>query len=460
MPAPPNILVFLTDDHGHWAGGFAGNPEIHSPSMDFIGETGARFANAFTPCPVCSPARASFWTGRIPSAHGIHDHIGRRDHPGIDGQTTLAMRLRERGYRTGLCGKWHAHAHGDKPQPGFDFWFSQWGGTAAKFGPQPFSDNGVRRDFHGHQEPLVTDAALRFLRAPNPSEAPFFLFVGYTDTHSPLETLPERLVRKYRGMALDSVAREPYAPAHGTPARKAPDDPEAFREQLAHYFASVEMIDTGVGRILDELEGQGRLDNTLIVYTSDHGHMNGQHGLLYKGNATTPQNFLEESIRVPLLVRRPGLVQAGRTHTLPVDHCDLHATLLDAAGIQPPAEPGCPGQSCLPVLRGEEIPDWRALQFCEYGNARMVRSADGFKLIRRYPGPNGHFPDEFYDLNTDPRETVNAIRAAEHRKRIAELDDALLAFFNQHQQPGCESTGVGERPPVNSDEPWRRTAEP
>jgi len=452
----PNILVFLTDDHGQWAAGCYGNRALHTPSMDWLALTGARCENAFTPCPVCSPARASFWTGQFPSAHGVHDHLGNRDHPGITGQTNLAERLQTEGYRTGLSGKWHGHATGAQRQPGFDYWFSQWGGTNAKFGNQPFSENGERREFYGHQAPIVTDAAIRFLRESR-DDAPFFLFVGYTETHSPFSTLPERLAAPHRADCFDDVPREGFSGCHGRPKTAAPDDEAAWREQLVQYYAAVEALDEQIGRILDELEATGQLHNTLIVYTSDHGHMNGQHGLLCKGNATVPQNFIEESIRIPMLLRQPDLVREGTEVNEPVDHCDLHATLLASAGAK--ANSSAPGKSLLPLLKGEEVV-WRDFQLGEYGNARMIRTSLGEKLIKRWPGPNGQFRDEFYDLKSDPRETTNRIDDPEWQARIAELSEKLDSEFAQLERPGCSGIEAVFRDLFNPQEPWKQVVNP
>lgn len=451
--ASPNILIFLTDDHGQWAARCYGQPQLHTPSLDWLASSGSRFSNAYTPCPVCSPARASFWTGKIPSAHGIHDHIGYPDHPGLTGQSHLGDQLQQVGYRTALCGKWHGHATGAQPQPGFDYWFSQWGGTNAKFGKQPFSDQGERRDYYGHQAPVVTDAAIRFLRQPRQQDQPFFLFVGYTETHSPFETLPERLVAPHQtGPA--AICRESFATAHGQAQTPAPEDEPAFRDQLAQYLASVEMIDEQAGRLIDELENLQLLENTLIVYTSDHGHMNGQHGLLCKGNATTPQNFLEESIRVPMLVRLPGGAPGGQHPEIRVDHCDLHTTLRAVAGLGPGH---AQGRSFLPALQGEPLEDWPGDQFGDYGNARMIRSVDGQKLIRRYEGPNGRFPDEFYDLTQDPRERRNLIEDPAWQSQIAELDSRMESWFQQRETAAASGINVVQRLSFNRQEPWRRT---
>ncbi len=458
----PNVLVFLTDDHGQWASGCYGNTELHTPTMDWLAQTGARMTNAFTPCPVCSPARASFWTGRIPSAHGVHDHLNNPEHPGLDGQANLAMSLRDAGYRTALCGKWHCHAWGETPQPGFDFWFSQWRGTNARAGDQPFSENGEKRDLHGQQAPMITDAALRFLRGETggaqASDEPFFLFVGYTDTHAPFTTLPERLVSKYRGATFRDIPDESPddLPLHQrNDYFLKPPDEEVFRESLAQYYASVTLIDEQMGRILDELEGLGRLDNTLIIYTADHGHMNGHHGVMTKGNATVPQNFLEESIRIPLLARWPGKITEGTVRGEPADLCDLCVTLAEVANAEIPAGAvPSPGKSLRPLWAGNPAEEWRSWQFCEYGNAQMIRDAGGFKLVRRQPAAEAQYPDEFYDLNTDPRETGNRIDDLNFSEEIERLQTKLEEHLDEFTDPANRGADCSRQPRPNDKPIW------
>lgn len=458
-PQRPNILVFLTDDHGHWAMRCAGTRELHTPTMDSLAQRGAHMTHAFTPCPVCSPARASFWTGHIPSRHGIHDHIAEanvgRDHPGLTGQVNLGMRLQEAGYRTGFVGKWHCQASWNVHE-GFDFWFSLAHGTQARFGDHHFNDNGIRVEDHGHQAVRITDAALRFLRQPRRSpDEPWFCYVGYTNTHSPFSGEPERLAEHYRGCSFDDIPNEPFALCHGESKRIRPETPAQSHESRAQYYAAVSMIDEQMGRILDELDSRGELENTLIVYTADHGHMNGHHGLWCKGNATTPQNFLDESIRVPCVLAWPAAFAGGQRRSEPVDHCDLHATLLDAAGtaVSDDASPGC---SYLPLLRGETSSDaWRDAQFCEYANARMVRTEEA-KLIRRYPGPNGHFADEFYDLKADPREMRNLIDDPQWAGVIEQLTARLEEYFARYEDPVRSGPRIADLPRLNADEPWYR----
>jgi choline-sulfatase len=460
MPAArPHIVLFVTDDHGHWAMGCAGHRELLTPSLDHLAATGTRLTNAFTPCPVCSPARASLLTGRLPSQHGIHDWLrweeeGQR-HPGIDGQWHLGQLLQAAGYHTGLIGKWHC-GRDHLPRAGFDRWFSYQMNQYPHFGLQHFSDQGRPLQAQGYQAALLTDQAIDFIRR-RPRDRPFFLYVSYVCTHTPLRGHPERLVAAYRGARFEDIPDEEMAPCHGWARMPWPHAAATHREELAQYYGAVSHIDAQVGRILDELDATEERAHTLIIYTSDHGHMNGHHGLISKGNATVPQNFLEESIRVPAVLSWPRALPPGRVLASPVDHCDLFCTVLDAGGALPDAATAraihSPGTSFLPLLRGEAQP-WRDAQFCEYGNARMIRSGD-LKLIRRYPGPNGHFGDELYDLARDPRERTNCIADPAYRPAVEALGSRLDAHFARYEDPAHSGRDIARQPPCNPGEPWR-----
>ena len=423
----PNILVFLTDDHGQWLQQAYGNTEVRTPNMNRIAARGVRMANAYTPCPVCSPARASFFTGRMPSQHGIHDYIEEKTQsyavPWLKGQTLISELLHGAGYHTGLVGKWHC-GEDRYPHPGFDYWFSYWVSQYPHRGKQNFSENGQQVEADGFQSPFLTERAIGFLRDHYRNEAtaqrPFFLFVGYTDTHSPHADMPEDLVAQYAGATFRDVPNEAFARCHGKPLIPVSDNPSVERARRQQYYAAASSVDREVGKILDELERTGQLANTLVVYTGDHGLNGGQHGMWEKGNGTLPQNFLEESIRVSCLLSWPdGGIAQNLQSDLWVNHCDLYATLLEAAGAVPNAtlarEINSPGQSYLANLRGHSGAQWRDFAICEYGNARMLRS-DGYKLILRYPYKGTELANEFYDLAADPRETVKPLLAGRRRK--------------------------------------------
>jgi choline-sulfatase len=453
----PNILVFLTDDHGQWALPTYGNREIIAPNIDYLASSGARMSNAFTPCPVCSPARASFFTGRLPSQHGVHDWLRESEqaltHPGIDDQTNIAELLQDAGYHTGLVGKWHA-ARSAEPKRGFDRWFSYQVAQYPHFGEQNFSDQGEHVQRTGHQSTLLTDEAVDFLR-DRPDDQPFFLFVGYVNTHTPHTQQPERLVAHYRNATFDDIPDEQPA-AHRSGRRKMPTR-DALREEWAQYYASVTMIDDQVGRLLDELDAQEEMANTLVIYTGDHGHMNGHHGLFNKGNGTVPQNFIEESIRIPCVMAWHDRIPAGQSADEMVDLCDVYATVLDAAGVDVPSdaqdEIDSPGASFLPLLTSGET-EWKDTQFCEYGNARMARTAS-HKLVMRYPGPNGTFPNELYDLESDPRERLNCYEDAAYTEVRADLAAKLKAHFARYEIAERSGADIMNQPMCNPNEPWR-----
>ncbi|HEY8744770.1 MAG TPA: sulfatase-like hydrolase/transferase [Chloroflexota bacterium] len=458
MTDTPNILVVMADDHGQWASGPYGNRDLHTPAMDYLAQRGVRMANAFTPTPVCSPARASFFTGRLPSQHGIQDYLMEVDTPEKDwlaGETTLPQLLQGAGYQTALVGKWHCGRSWLTP-PGFDYWISYQAIQRPHRGTQRFVENGTPVVHEGYQTPFLTGKALRFLRERDSSK-PFFLFVGYVDTHSPFTDHPDRLVSAYRQAGITDMPLEDPDTSRGWARMLAPREPGERLGRLAQYYAAVTMIDEQIGALLDDLEGRGELANTLVVYTADHGHMNGQHGLYMKGNATVPQNFYDESIRIPALLSWPGHFPSGQVREEPVDHLDLFQTLLEAAQcrLDPAfaAERRYPGRSYLPLLEGRQ-PDWRNEQFCEYGNARMLRT-ERYKLVRHYAPHAGVYPDELYDLVDDPRESRNRISDPALTATISSLDARLEDHFARYEQPERSAKNILSQPQCNRVEPWQ-----
>ena len=451
----PNLLVIMSDDHAQWAAGCYGAQELHTPALDHLAAGGLRMANAFTPSPVCSPARASFFTGLLPSQHGIHDwlwyNVNARSaaqrnalaqQPSLVGQQTLAQRLSAAGYHCGLSGKWHCGGD-DLPQPGFAYWDALRRNTVPRDGD--YSVDGQLIERSGWHSDIITDNALRFLRQRE-SDQPFFLFVGYIGAHSPWRGHPQRLVERYRDASFADIPQEEAWP-HGNFTGEGVKVRDR-REALAQYYAAVTHIDEGVGRLLDELEAQGLREDTLVVYTADHGLNCSHHGLWGKGNATRPPNMLEESIRVPLLLNRPGHVSAGHTSEHFVDHCDLHAALLDLARLDATATAG-PGRSFAPLLTdAQALPDWRQAQAGEYGPTRMWRT-ERHKLVRQAPGQR----ELLFDLAADPRETRD-LRAAEPELAGA-LGAQLDAFFAQYDHPARSGLLAPQGPRHNFNEAWR-----
>ena len=451
MSNQPNILLFLTDDHGQWASAPYGNKELNTPNLERLAATGVVMENAFTPSPVCSPARASMLTGLTPSQHGIHDYIAMAFDQGewLSEEQTLPRLLQAVGYRTGLAGKWHV-GNEDRPAPGFDAWFSV--GSAyplLHYGKRIFCNQGRMEEIEGYTNDIIADQAVRFVEAVD--ERPFFLLVGLTATHGPWRGHPERHAGQYRDLTLDDIpAGEAYT--FGDQALESLSvDRRLEREAQGQYYAAVSHVDEIVGSVLDAVDRAGKQGDTLVVYTADHGLNCGHHGIWGKGNGTIPPNMLEESIRVPLLLRWPGVFSSGMRHEAMVDHLDVFQTVAEAGGAVLPPGTDYAGKSILPILCGREGDGkWRDVQFGEYGTVRMVRAGQ-YKLVLRFPDG----PDEFFDLESDPRENANVIGSPTHRKLISELSAVLDAYFRRYSRP--ERSGLlGPRlPRHNLTEPWR-----
>jgi choline-sulfatase len=452
----PNVLLFLTDDHGAWALGSYSNREVRSPVLDGLAREGARFENAFTPSPVCSPARACLLTGKAPSQVGIHDWI-QEQYPrfaGWDwlaGVPTLAELLAEAGYRCYLSGKWHLGRSHETP-PGYDRCFGLPGWQGDHLGEYEYVLDGERITLEGNKTRFITDHALRFL-GETPEDEPFFLNVGYIATHSPYGDQEPDLLALYEDATFEDIP--PYEPHPWLQNEGFPQEGHSREDCLRRYrgyYAAVTDMDRNVGRILETLREQGRLKDTVIVFTSDHGCALGHHGFWGKGNSTRPLNMYETSLRVPLIWRWPGGTEPGRTVRCCVDHYDTFRTLCEISGVElPHSEAEYPGRSYLPMLRGEEVTDWDDTRYGEYGDLRMVRTPR-HKLVRRYPDG----PDDLFDLEGDPDETKNLSGSTELKTVEAELRERLEAFYSCYEDSEKSGLKVKELPQHNaSAEAWR-----
>jgi len=458
-PRRPNILFILTDDQGYWAMRCAGNEEIITPNLDRLAANGIRFENFFCASPVCSPARASILTGRIPSQHGVHDWIRRGNmdaselEPDRDddcaieylkGVRAYTEILAEHGYVCGISGKWHL---GDslRPQKGFSYWhLFPWGG-GHYYNACIIRDGKVERDPR-YLTDVITEGGLKFLEAQADSDAPFYLSVHYTAPHSPWDRgeHPEELVTLYKDCPFDSC---PVVPGgHPWQINSAPRGRGARRhELLSGYFAAITGLDRGVGQILDKLEEMGVLENTLVIFTSDNGMNMGHHGIWGKGNGTFPQNMYDTSVKVPTIISRPGHVPQGVVDDHLLSHYDIMPTLLDYLGMENPEADQLPGRSFAPLLRGEPIDEREhVVVFDEYGPVRMIRTRE-WKYVHRYP----YGPHELYDLVNDPDEEHNLIDDPGYRARVEELRAELEDWFLRYVDPRVDGakepvTGKGQ----------------
>ncbi len=459
----PNILFILSDDQGAWALGCAGNDEIRTPNLDRLAQTGMRFSNFFCASPVCSPARASILTGRIPSQHGIHDWLrggnaltaGELEAGGgglieyLKDQPGYTDVLAQAGWVCGLSGKWHL---GDShhPQKGFTYW------EAHALGGGPYYNAPVIRDGDLASEPgyitdYITTNALRFLEAQKDDPRPFYLSVNYTAPHSPWEREqhPHDLFDAYFNRCdFHSI---PLEPAHPWQINSAPHgySQESRQPILSGYFSAITAMDRGVGRLLDWLEAQDLRQDTLVLFSSDNGMNMGHHGIFGKGNGTFPANMFDTSVKVPMLVSQPGNVPQGLMDGSLLSHYDLFPTLLEYAGVDIPAtlagQANLPGRSFATLVRGQGALSERPLViFDEYGPTRMIRTSE-WKYIHRYP----YGPHELYDLANDPEERINLAGDPDQQPRLRALRAELSDWFVRHSDPARDGahepvTGKGQ----------------
>ena len=459
MTEQRHIILIVNDDLAQWVPGCYGNREIHTPTLDYLAETGVLMKNAFTPTPVCSPARACLLTGRLASQHGIHDYLSStipeiHHRQWLHDELSLAQLLAEAGYQTAHCGKWHL-GNDDQPQAGFDYWFSGVGDYPAEHGgDHRFSLNGTLQTMPGQRTKVITDKAICFLQRRDVT-APYFMHIGYFGTHNPWRGHPERLVAGYRGNDFDGLLNQDSYPFGKQNLESTMPTRQNPREALAQYFAAVSHIDEAIGRLIDELEALHLREQTLIIFTSDHGLCCGHHGLWGKGNATLPLNMLEESIRVPMIFNHPARLYSQQRRSEFVDHLDLFQTIADYAAIgdRLVADRNYPGRSFLPLLdNSAPLQNWRRVQFGEYGNLRMIRTGR-YKLVRRY---DDDAPCELFDLRDDPTEMRNLVDDADHQTIVNHLTQQLDHYFECYQDPLKSGLRVKQLPQHNLTEAWRQ----
>ena len=429
----PNIILLLSDDQGEWAMGCSGNHEIITPNIDRIAREGIRVRNFFCTSPVCSPARASLLTGRIPSQHGVHDWL-RDDNKKqeeieyLKGQTGYTDILSKNGYVCGLSGKWHL-GKSSTPQKGFDYWFAHKSGGGPYYNA-PFYEDGELVNKEGYVTDIITDKAMDFIKK-YAKKQPFYLHVGYTAPHSPwLNNHPKEYTDLYDDCAFETCQMDGE---HKDSIYLTKEVLKNLKENQKGYYGATTAMDYNIGRILDLLDELNIREDTLLVFMSDNGFSCGHHGFWGKGNATFPINMYESSVKVPCIISHKGRIPEGRVSSDLVSAYDFMPTLLEYLGMEFESEVDLPGRSFEPVLRGEELPKDRAVVVMdEYGPNRMIRG-ERYKFIKRYP----YGPHEMYDLLKDPGEKNNLMEKAtdESTELANKLDYELEKWFLKYVNP-------------------------
>ncbi|PKA97475.1 arylsulfatase A-like enzyme [Flavobacteriaceae bacterium MAR_2009_75] len=286
----PNVLIILTDQWRAQATGYAGDPNVSTPNLDELAATSVNFENAVSGMPVCSPFRASLLTGQRPLTHGVFMNDVQLDTNAL----TIAKVFNKAGYDTGYIGKWHLDGHGrlqnvtpGQRRQGFQFWKGN--ECTHNYNNSVYYDNEdpKQKTWEGYDTFEQTDAAIDYITERKSSNNPFMMILSYGTPHAPYHTAPE----EYRNR---------FDPDKIQLRKNVPDSLKAkAKKDLAGYYAHIAAIDDMIGKLIKNLKDSGNYDNTIIVFTSDHGDLLGSHGAYKK------QQPYEESARVPMLFRIP-----------------------------------------------------------------------------------------------------------------------------------------------------------
>ena len=453
--APPNLLLIISDQFRASSVGCLGQDPTHTPAVDRLAREGRLLTDAVSPYPVCSPARAMMLTGQYPWANGVPFNVNSQTAPWGVGlrqdATCWSDVLAEAGYRLGYIGKLHLtpptaaderYGEGRRDdgkvwdawtppgqRHGFAFWYSHgccdhhltphyWSTDAAQDAPHRVEQWSAEHE---------TDVALGFLRdvaAAGPGQRrPFGLVVSINPPHQPFDQVPEPFRRLYAGLSPEELLTRPNVDL----------DSEAGREAASiagDYFAAVTAVDDQVGRLLAELDASGLAEDTIVIFTSDHGMQLGSHGLLYKN---VPY---DESVRVPFVVRWPGRIAPG-TDDLLLGSADVAPTLLGLLGLADRIPAETQGSDCSGALLGRPDaprPDtqlyFRPPLDPDAPDLRGLRS-HSHKLVAEFT-PGSAFDVLLFDLVGDPYELADvaagqpdvlASMTAELKRRLAEIGD-------------------------------------
>lgn len=393
----PNVLFILIDDMGWMDLGCQGNKNLRTPNIDNLAKGGMRFTDAYAPAPVCSPTRASIITGQSPARLQITNHLPHQDrftpkdskllpakmlnHLSLESETLAERLKKDAHYATAFIGKWHLYTGRDKKYNPLNQGFDINIGGCSYGGPPTFFDP-YRIDFlpdrkEGEYLPnRLADEAIAFISEQNSKDKPFFVALWNYTVHWPMEA-PDKLVEKYKNLPV-----------------------KGYRDY--RYAAMIEAMDIAIGKVLKSLDDLNITEETLVIFTSDNGPFGGV------GDASPLRadkgHLYEGGIRVPLIVRWPGKVEAGAVEETPVILTDLHPTILSATGLDLNSTIPNDGHNLLPLLKGKEKLKNRAV-YWHYPNFAFHRDNRLGSAIREGDHKLIHFYDtdsvELYNLKND-----------------------------------------------------------
>lgn len=410
----PNVIVFFTDQQRWDTTGVHGNPLDLTPNFDRMARRGTHFAHTFTPQPVCGPARSCFQTGQYATQTGCW----KNGIPLPPDARTLAHHFHDAGYQTGYIGKWHLA--GQNPVPteergGYQYWLGANALEAVSdaYDAVLFDENNARVKLPGYRVDALTDAAIRFV--DDHKDVPFYLFLSFLEPH-------------HQNHRDDYPAPPGYAERYT--GRWTPPDLQALigaaPQQLGGYYGMVRRLDEALGRLLDALVSLDLDNETVVLFTSDHGcHFKTR-------NAEYKRSCHESSLRVPAAAQGPGFEGGGRVDAL-ISLLDFSPTLLDAAGIPVPA--AMAGRSTLPLMHGQTT-DWPDEVFAQISEAQVGRCVRTRRWKYSVVAPEGDgyaaggadcYVEEFlYDLRADPYELTNLVGYQSHAEAATILRERLV----------------------------------
>ena len=452
----PNLLIIMTDNQSPSLMSTYGNGDIRTPNIDRLAAEGVKFNNAFATSGVCSPTRATFLTGLLPSQHGVHNALPDRSRGGgklmprswsaIQEFRSLPQTLSDAGYATGLIGKFHLGTH-EQSQLGFDYWVTFGSGHTMDFYDEEIFDNGKVYKETGHMTDLWTRKAEEFLSQQS-DEKPFFLFLSYNGPYM----LPPVVLKEPRNRHVDyyrantpAMPQEPVHPSLMNSASRNKMSPIMFRvgfggwpqmkalnnrDAMINLASEMSTVDDGVGHVMAALARHGFDDNTLVVLTSDQGSLYGQHGLWGNTSAWWPPSVYDENMRVPLAFRHSQHIAAGRTTDELVNQFDFLPTILDYLELDDRQIANSPGRSYADILNGDAASGKRTEVFFEYMTVRAIRTEQWLYQKAFLLGD-----DALFDLVADPEQRKNLVDDAEHADVVQNLSARLTEFFEDTADP-------------------------
>ena len=437
MSKRPNLLYIHSDQHTPNVLGCYGDPLVQTPNLDALAESGAMFTNVYAPSPICTPSRMSTLTGR----HPYKNECWTNYHVLNSGIPTFAHAMGAGGYRPILFGRMHSigpdqlHGYAERYigdhcsnyTDSLDVDHGELQGAPFPKRESLLKSGSGQNAYQVHDED-VTASAVSYINetlAKSDDDEPFCLTVGYMLPHQPYVAKKEDY-DLYKDKITMPKIQVPFSDdlhPHIREWRRDKDIEEVSEEEIkrarAAYWGLVTRTDKMIGEVIQALKDNGLYENTIVIYSSDHGDQVGEHSLWWK------MTFYENSVKVPLIVSWPGKIDAGQKIDKIVSSLDLSATMLDLMDC--PQIPNSQGSSLVPVMRGEDnLDDTVFSEFCNHKGMihRMIRKGD-FKF-NYYHG----LPSQLFNMNEDPDELNDLIDSPDHQEIANSLKEELLKDWN------------------------------